>query len=111
MAEISEAEFEAVVEESALPVLADLWAPWCGPCKIVSPTVEAMAGEFRGRLKVVKINSDTAPALVSRFGIRGIPTLLLIHHGKEVDRVVGALDEGALRTWLARHVPADAPVK
>jgi thioredoxin-like negative regulator of GroEL len=70
-----------------------------------------MAGEFRGRLKVVKINSDTAPALVSRFGIRGIPTLLLIHHGKEVDRVVGALDEGALRTWLARHVPADAPVK
>jgi thioredoxin-like negative regulator of GroEL len=70
-----------------------------------------MAGEFRGRLKVVKINSDTAPALVSRFGIRGIPTLLFLDHGKEVDRVVGALDGGALRTWLARHLPAGAPVK
>lgn len=106
VAESGEGDFHAVVEESALPVLADFWAPWCAPCRVVSPLVERMGQEMRGRLKVVKVNSDTAPDLARRFGIRGIPTLILLDHGKEVARVVGALDGSELRRWLESHLAA-----
>jgi thioredoxin 2 len=106
LAESAEADFQAVVEEAAVPVLVDFWAPWCGPCRIVSPIVERMAEELAGRVKVVKVNSDTAPGLSSRFGIRGIPTLILFDHGKLVDRVTGALPAEALRKWLTDRLPA-----
>jgi thioredoxin-like negative regulator of GroEL len=73
---------------------------------VVSPLVERMGEELRGRLKVVKVNSDNAPSLSQRFGIRGIPTLILFDHGKEINRVVGALNAPALKSWLEGHLPA-----
>lgn len=105
LAESSEADFHDVVEEAALPVLVDFWAPWCAPCRVVSPLVERLAEERPGQLKVVKVNSDTAPTLAQRFGIRGIPTLVLLDHGKEVARVTGALPAEALRNWVTGHLP------
>jgi thioredoxin 2 len=105
LTESGETDYPAVVEQSALPVLVDFWAPWCGPCRIVSPVVEQIATELPGRLKLVKINSDNAPNLSQRFGIRGIPTLILLDHGKEMARVTGALGAPALRSWVDQHLP------
>jgi thioredoxin 2 len=107
LAEAGSGDFAEVVEKSPLPVLVDFWAPWCGPCRIVSPVVEQLAGELAGRLKVVKVNTDEEPGLQQRFGVRGIPSLVLIAGGSERDRVVGALGHDALRTWLeSRLTPA-----
>jgi thioredoxin 2 len=97
---------------ASMPVLVDFWAPWCGPCRMVSPAVERLAVEFAGRLKVVKLNTDEAPEIAGRFGVQGIPLLVLMRDGSEVDRRVGALPEAALRQWLDPQVgspPAPAP--
>ncbi|MDQ2944118.1 MAG: thioredoxin [Candidatus Dormibacteraeota bacterium] len=100
------ADFNAVVEKSPIPVLIDFWAPWCAPCKIVAPSVERLSREFAGQLKAVKVNTDLAPALQERFGIRGIPTLVLMDGGKERDRLTGALNVNALRSWVEQRLPA-----
>ena len=105
LTESGEPDFPAVVEQSTLPVLVDFWAPWCGPCRMVSPIVEQIATDLPGRLKLVKVNSDDAPNLSQRFGIRGIPTLVLFDHGKETARVTGALPAPALRSWVDQHLP------
>jgi thioredoxin 2 len=97
---------------ASIPVLVDFWAPWCGPCRMVSPAVERLAVQLAGRLKVVKLNTDEAPAIAGRFAVQGIPLLVLLRDGDEVDRRVGALPEPALRQWLGPHVghdPAPAP--
>ena len=93
-------------EESAasVPVLVDFWAPWCAPCRRVSPALERLAERHARRLKLVKVNVDEAPALADRFGVRSIPTLALLREGRELDRVTGALPEPQLERWLARHV-------
>ena len=111
LAETHGSDFEAVVENSPIPVLIDFWAPWCGPCRIVAPAVERLSEELAGKLKVVKLNTDDEPALGQRFGVRSIPTLLLIDGGKERDRVVGALNVNALRSWVQErlHSPAAKP--
>jgi thioredoxin 2 len=99
-ADADEGTFASVVEAAALPVLVDLWAPWCGPCRMVSPALEELARAYRGRVKLVKVNVDEAPGLAARFGVQGVPTLLLMDRGEVVARQTGAAPESALRTWL-----------
>ena len=89
---------------SSLPVLVDFWAPWCGPCRMVSPLVEQLGRENAGRLKVVKLNVDGAPAISARYGVQGIPMLVIIRDGAEVDRLVGAVPLQRLRAWLEPHL-------
>ena len=105
--DVGTADFDAAVEGSSLPVLVDFWAPWCGPCRMVGPVVERLAGQLAGRLKVAKVNTDEEPGLGSRFEVRSIPTLALFRDGREAARVTGALPEPALRDWLLRHLPAE----
>ncbi len=92
--------FSAVVESAAVPVLVDLWAPWCGPCRMVSPTLEALARSHAGRLKLVKINIDDSPRTGDRYSVQSIPTLLVIDHGDVIARQTGAAPEHVLSAWL-----------
>jgi thioredoxin 2 len=100
IAEAGDDGYRDVVEESSLPVLVDLWAPWCGPCHLVSPALEQLANDFAGKVKLVKINVDESPSISQRFGVQGIPTLLVTRKGEVIARQTGAASESALRTWL-----------
>jgi thioredoxin 2 len=93
---------------ASMPVLVDFWAPWCGPCRMVSPVVEQMGREYAGRLKVVKLDIDQAPAIAARHAVQGIPLLLVLRDGREIDRVTGAVPAATLREVLERHVAARA---
>jgi len=108
LAEAGTPDFASVVEKSPIPVLIDFWAPWCGPCRIVVPAVERLSDELAGRLKAVKVNTDEEPGLQERFGVRGIPTLVLMDEGRERDRVTGAMGADALRRWVESRLPATA---
>jgi thioredoxin 2 len=99
-ADADDATFAAVADSSKVPVLLDLWAPWCGPCRMVSPALERLARTNAGRVKLVKVNVDEAPAIADRFGVRGIPTLIVLRRGAIVARQTGAAPEAALRQWL-----------
>lgn len=88
---VTDANFAEEVERSPLPVLLDMWAPWCGPCRMIAPTIEQLAGELSGRVKVAKLNTDENPMTGSRFNVRSIPTLLVLKDGQEIDRLVGAM--------------------
>jgi thioredoxin 2 len=106
--EASADTFDAEIAASVL-VLVDFWAPWCGPCRMVSPAVERIGRESAGHLKVVKLNVDEAPAIAARYDVRGIPLLVLFRDGAEVDRLVGAVPYEQLRKWVERHLePAGA---
>jgi thioredoxin 1 len=96
VAEVSDGSFDQEVLQSDVPVLIDFWAPWCGPCKAISPVVEELAGEYQGRLKVVKMNVDDNPQTPSRYGVRGIPNLILFKGGRVADQIVGAVPKGHL---------------
>ena len=93
-------DFAEVVEQSPIPVLVDLWATWCGPCRMVSPALEQLATERAGHLKLVKVEVDAAPAISQRFEVRAVPTLLVIYHGQVLARQAGAAPIAALRNWL-----------
>lgn len=97
---VTDATFAAEVERSPLPVLLDAWAPWCGPCRMVGPSVDALAIELAGRVRVAKLNVDENPHTAGRFDIRSIPTMLVMVQGREVDRIVGALPKEAIRARL-----------
>jgi thioredoxin 2 len=88
---VTDENFAGEVEASQLPVLLDLWAAWCGPCRTIAPVVEQLATELAGRVKVGKLNVDENPQTAARFGVRSIPTLLILKNGREADRLVGAL--------------------
>ena len=107
IAEADAQNFDAAIN-ATVPVLVDFWAPWCGPCRMVSPVVERVGQGLAGRLKVVKLNTDEAPDIAARYEVQGIPLLVLIKEGREVDRLVGAAPEPQLRQWVERHVPAAA---
>jgi len=94
---------------ASVPVLVDFWAEWCGPCRMVSPVVEKVGRDNAGRLKVVKVDVDGAPEISARYGVQGIPLLVLFVDGEEADRLVGAVPEAQLRRWLAPHLEAAAP--
>ncbi len=94
---VSDASFARDVLHSDLPVLVDLWAPWCGPCRMIAPAVEHIAHDYAGRLKVVKLNVDENPRTAGQFQVQGIPTLLIFKGGRVIDRIVGAAPEVLLR--------------
>jgi thioredoxin 2 len=106
LADASDTTFSDVVEESVLPVLVDLWAPWCGPCRMVSPALEKLAHEYRGRMKLVKVNVDESPGVARRYDARSIPTLLLMRGRDVLSTQIGALPEHALKAWLDHSLPA-----
>jgi thioredoxin 2 len=99
MVDATDATFRSTLD-SKVPVLVDVWAPWCGPCRMVAPAVADTAARLAGDLKVVKLNADEAPAASGSLGIQGIPTLLVFHAGHEVARQVGALPAAALTRWV-----------
>ncbi|SRR5579875_1008438 len=103
----TDADFD-VLAEAPVPVLVDLWAPWCGPCRLVGPAVGALATDLAGRLKVLKVNVDEAPAVAARYQVQGIPTLLLLRDGHVASRQVGALPPAALSDWVRSQLGGDA---
>ncbi|MHC5543775.1 thioredoxin, partial [Singulisphaera rosea] len=100
-----------VIEASkARPVVVDFWASWCQPCRILAPVLERVVGEFEGRLSLVKLETEQAPEIAARFGIRSIPAVLGFRDGKVVDSFVGVLPESAIRSWLERLFPTPGEV-
>jgi thioredoxin 2 len=93
-------DFAEVAERASVPVLIDLWAPWCGPCRMVSPALEQLATQMAGRLKLIKVNVDESPKLQQRFGVQAIPTLMVLRDGQVVARQAGAAPAPALQAWL-----------
>ena len=100
----SDGDFNTSVLESPTPVLVDFWAPWCGPCRVMGPTVDSLASEYEGRVGVGKLNVDENPQTADRFGIRSIPTLLLFKEGKVVDGAIGVADKPRLTELVEKHV-------
>ena len=96
----TDGSFDQEVLKSDVPVLVDFWAPWCGPCKAMTPTIDAVATEYAGKIKIGKMNTDDNPSTPSRYQVRGIPTLILFKDGKPVDQRVGAMPKPDLKKML-----------
>ena len=100
---ITDSDFESFISKHPV-VLVDCWAPWCGPCRMVSPIVDALAKEYSGRVTFGKLNTDENPAVVTRFGIMAIPTLLVLKNGKHVDSIVGAVPKARIESVLTKYL-------
>lgn len=104
LSDVGQANFQDEVLGSAEPVLVDFWAPWCGPCKMLSPVVEKVASANSGKAKFVKLNTDEHPNIAGQYQVSGIPCLILFKNGQPVDRVVGYVPENVITGMLAKHV-------
>jgi len=102
--QVSDATFEQEVLKSTTPVLVDYWAEWCGPCKMIAPLLDEIAAEYAGKVKVVKLNIDTSPGVPPKYGIRGIPTLMLFKNGSVEATKVGALSKSQLTAFLNQNI-------
>jgi thioredoxin 2 len=100
IANAGDGNFAEIAEAASLPVIVDLWAPWCGPCRMVSPALEQVATEMAGEIKLVKVNVDESPRLQQRFGVQSIPTLLVLRRGEVIARQIGAVPEPAIKNWV-----------
>lgn len=100
--EVTDKNFEAEVLNSEIPVLVDFWAPWCGPCRALSPTIDQVATEYEGKVKVVKLNTDENPESAVKFRINSIPNLIFFKAGKPVEQLVGAVDKAKIEEALAK---------
>ena len=96
----TDASFEADVLQADKPVLVDFWAEWCGPCRMIAPALEELAGEMADQVQIVKIDIDENPDAPTKYGVRGIPTMILFKNGAEAAKQVGALPKGAIKQWL-----------
>lgn len=103
---ITDATFARDVLSAPLPVMVDLWAPWCGPCRMIAPTLEKLAAEYAGRVRIAKLNVDENPRTQAQYQVQSIPTLLLVKNGRVIDRIVGALPEAQLRMQMERLLKA-----
>jgi len=104
--DVSQGTFQADVLGSDKPVLVDFWAPWCGPCKMLGPVVEKVAGQLGDRMKFVKLNTDENPSLAGEYQVSGIPCLILFKGGSAVDRIVGFVNESTITSMLNKHLAA-----
>lgn len=102
--EVTDQNFESEVLKSSVPVLVDFWAPWCGPCRLISPIVEELSKEHAGKLKVVKVNTDDNPDTATNYHISGIPSLLLFKDGQVADQKVGAVPKNTLQDMVSQHI-------
>ncbi len=101
---VNDSNFQAEVLESNTPTLVDFWAPWCAPCHIIGPVIEELAEEYKGKLKVAKMNVDESPATPGQYGIRGIPTVILFKDGKVADQVVGVVPKNHLKSMIDKVI-------
>jgi thioredoxin 2 len=104
IAEAGDDDFAEIVEGASIPVVVDFWAEWCGPCRVVSPILEDLAGDLAGRIKLVKVNVDQAPKLSDRFGIQSIPMLMITNKGQIVAQRAGAAPGPVLRSWIEEAI-------
>ena len=109
--EVTDNSFEREVLQAKKPVLVDFWAEWCGPCRMLAPTIDAIAEEHSSVVPVVKLNVDDNPTIAATYGIKGIPTLILFFEGKEVERIVGAAGKDTIVRTIAKHTRLESPEK